>query len=469
MRKISFLFSLNFLYLLMIAAETAAIIFLCLYLPSVLPVAAAFVGVWLLNLAAIALIAARRGSPELNCALALFVTALPVAGAVIYFFTTGAKRQSGKLEVKNAHPQSELERAAIKHCGICGAGYENAVYFKSGEDYFAALIREIKNAEKRVCLEYYIMSRGKIFSELFSALQHAHKNGAEIFIIIDGIGSAFRCGRKDLKKLKSVASVKIFHRLAPAPYSRLNFRDHRKIATIDGKVAFTGGINIADEYANIKSPHGYWKDTGVAIYGGAAEIFEGMFFSVLRKKHTMDCPEGGRFRCLPYYDCPPHNSSFCEDLYAYAIANAKERVHITTPYFCTGEKLSSALAFAAARGVDVRIIIPHIPDKKYAFELSKASAAQLENRGVKFYEYTPGFMHSKIMVCDDSLYIGSYNFDHRSMRLNYECGVVLGDKPAEDAERDFRECLQLSAPLCDKPSKLRALYRFFLKLAAPLM
>ncbi len=469
MRKTSFFFSLNFLYLLMIAAETAAIVFLCLYLPSVLPVAAAFVGVWLLNLVAIALIAARRGSPEINRALALFVTALPVAGAVIYFFTACGKRQSGHFKIENANPQTESERAAL-NCGAgCGAEYDNAVYFKNGTDYFAALFREIRSAQKRVCLEYYIVSRGRIFSELFSALQRARKNGAEIFIIMDGIGSAFRCGRKELKKLKSVAEVKIFHKLAPLPYSRLNFRDHRKIASIDGRVAFTGGINIADEYANVKSPHGYWKDTGVAVYGSAAAIFEGMFLSVLRKKHTAVCPEGGDSRCLVYGDRPPNNAGFCEDLYAYAIANAKERVHITTPYFCAGEKLFSALAFAAARGVDVRIIIPHIPDKKYAFELSKASAAELEKRGIKFYEYTPGFMHSKSMVCDDLLYIGSYNFDYRSMRLNYECGVALSGRAAEDAERDFWECLRLSAPLCDTPSKLRRAYRFFLKLAAPLM
>ena len=362
-----------------------------------------------------------------------------------------------------------MERAAWEAGGGCGAGYDRAEYFAGGEQYFAALIHEIAAAKKRVYLEYFIISRGKVFAELFAALQRAHKNGAEIFIIMDGIGSAFRCGRKELKKLKSIGSVKIFHRLAPLPYSRLNFRDHRKIAAIDGKVAFTGGINIADEYANVQSPHGYWKDSGVAIYGGAAEVFEGMFLSVLRKKYYMDCPDGGEHRCIPYTDCPPHNSGFCEDLYAYAIANAKERVHITTPYFCAGEKLSSALAFAAARGVDVRIIIPHIPDKKYAFELSKAAASSLERRGVKFYEYTPGFMHSKIMVCDNSLYVGSYNFDYRSMQLNYECGVVLEGKAAIDAERDFWECLRLSAPLCDKPSRIRKMYRFFLKLIAPLM
>ncbi len=453
----------------MIAAETAAIIFLCLYLPSFLPVAATFVGVWLLNLAAVTAIAARRGSPEINCALALFVTALPVAGAVIYFFVAGGKRRNGMLEIKNAQTENGLERAALKSLAGCGVGYDKAVYFKSGSDYFTALFREIANAKQRVYLEYFIISRGKVFAELFSALQRAKKNGAEILIIIDGIGSAFRCGRKELKKLRSVAEVKIFHRLSPLPYSRLNFRDHRKIAAIDGKVAFTGGINIADEYANMISPHGYWKDTGVAVYGSAAAVFEGMFLSVLRKRYSMDYPEGGAHRCLAYSDCPPHNSGFCEDLYVHAIENAKERVHITTPYFCAGEKLSSALAFAAARGVDVRIIIPHIPDKKYAFELSKSAASELEKHGVKFYEYTPGFMHSKITVCDNELYIGSYNFDYRSMQLNYECGVALAGEAAEDAERDFWECLRLSAPLHDNPSKLRRAYRFFLKLVAPLV
>lgn len=274
-----------------------------------------------------------------------------------------------------------------------------------------------------------------------------------------------------MKKLKTVgAEVKVFHRLKPLIYSRINFRDHRKIAAIDGKVAFTGGINIADEYANIDSPHGYWKDTGVAVYGAAAEVFEGMFLSVWNKSYKTEISGSGKYRCLPFYDSPPHRAGFCENAYAAAINSARERVHIFTPYFCATDKTAAALEFAAMRGVDVRIIIPHIPDKKYTFELSKASALPLAAKGVRFYEYTPGFMHAKSMVCDDSAFIGTYNFDFRSMRLNYECGIMFKGEICEQVERDFWDCLRLSSPFCEgKISPFRRVLRFILKLFAPLM
>ncbi|MDE6104623.1 MAG: cardiolipin synthase, partial [Clostridia bacterium] len=143
---------------------------------------------------------------------------------------------------------------------------------------------------------------------------------------------------------------------------------------------------------------------------------------------------------------------------------------IMTPYFCVSEKLFTALEFAARRGVDVRIILPHIPDKKYAFELSKTCAEKLIPSGVKFYEYTPGFMHAKSMICDDGAYVGSYNFDFRSMRLNCECGLFLRGEIAARIERDFWECLRVSEPMKKvKLSPFRKIIRYFLKLLAPLM
>lgn len=466
-----FIFSLNFLYLLVIAAETVAIIFLCIYIPAVLPVAAAIIGIWLVTLTAVISVVCRGGSPEINLSLVLFLIALPLAGAVIYAFSLFCRKKCGMLTVTGAPAAEGMEAAAYQSCGTCGAGYDRAVYFKNGEQFFPLLFKEIENAKERVYLEYFIVRKGEIFSRLLSALRTAKNNGAEIRIIIDGIGSAFKTRRKDFKKLKALgAEIKIFHRLVPLIYTRLNNRDHRKIAAIDGKVAFTGGFNIADEYANINSPLGYWKDTGVALYGEAARIFEAMFLSVWDFGYETQFRSDGKYRCLPYYDSPPHRAGFCENAYMTAISAAKERVHIFTPYFCPGDKLASALEFAAMRGVDVRIIIPHIPDKKYAFELSKASAIPLAEKGVKFYEYTPGFMHAKSLVCDGCAFIGSYNFDFRSMRLNYECGVMFEGEICREAEKDFWECLRLSSPLREgKLSFPRRLYRFIIKLFAPLM
>lgn len=464
------LFSLNFIYLILIAAEIAAIIFLCILLPAYVPLTAAIILIWVLNLVAGMTAYFKGASPEISCSVILMIIALPVAGAVVYLFSLMRKRGRGLVKITNATAQSGEENIVKSLCGTGGVGYDRAVYLKNGTEYFNLLIGEIGQAKKCVYLEYFIVHRGEIFSRLLSALRAAKGNGAEIKFIIDGIGSAFKIGRRDLKLLRSAgADVRVFHRIKPLFYTGLNNRDHRKIAVIDEKVAFTGGFNIGDEYANIENPYGYWKDNGVAIYGAAAKVFEAMFLSVWNKDNETERAEGGKYRCIPYYDSPPRLSGVAENVYMTAISSARERVHILTPYFCAGEKLAAALTLAAMRGVDVRIIIPHIPDKKYAFELSRTCATKLMESGIKFYEFTPGFMHAKSMVCDDRAFIGTYNLDFRSLRLNYECGVIFDGYMCEQIERDFSESMSLSLPL--KPVKakpFRSVYRFFLKLFAPL-
>ncbi|MDE5729804.1 MAG: PLDc N-terminal domain-containing protein, partial [Clostridia bacterium] len=423
MRKlVKTIFSINFLYLVLIAAQVAAIIFLCLTLPSVLPLALAFAVVWLLNAIAACVLFSRKGAPEVKCAWFVLITALPVAGALIYFFATfkiqpcGGALKVTAQECDSANlPQTDLLKslapAAQKTCGTGLAGYEKAEYFADGAEFFSSVCREIERAKRSVFVEFFIIGRGKIFNSFITAVQKARENGAEVRLLIDGVGSAFKISRKDLKRLKSNGvKVKIFHRLTPLPRASLNLRDHRKIITVDGEVAFTGGFNLADEYANITSPYGYWKDTGLAVYGGAAKVFEGMFLSVWDGGCTVNLPADGRFFCLPYYDSPPHKGFF-EDAFVCAVNNAKERVYITTPYFCGSAKVISALEFAAKRGVDVKIILPHIPDKKYAFGLSKAFAHEVAKSGVKVFEFTPGFMHAKCVICDGTVFLGSYNLD----------------------------------------------------------
>ena len=463
--------NLNFIYLILIAAEIAAIIFLCIWLPSYLPLTAAvFAATWILNLVAGIVAYLRGASPEISCSVILAIIALPIAGALLYLFSALHKKRRGVLKINGLNPQNGEERTVNRLCGTGGVGYDRAVYLKSGEEYFSLLFKEIARAESCICLEYFIVHKGKTFDSLVNALRAAKETGAEIRFIIDGIGSAFKMGRREIKRLRAIGvSVKVFHRLKPLFYTGLNNRDHRKIATIDGKVAFTGGFNIGDEYANISSPYGYWKDTGVAIYGAAAKVFEGMFFALWDRKHETEISDSGKERCIPFFDSPPSLSGVAENLFMTAISSASERVHIFTPYFCGGEKINAALSLAALRGVDVRIIIPHIPDKKYAFELSRTCATKLTAHGVKFYEYTPGFMHAKSMVCDDRAYIGTYNFDFRSLRLNHECGVVFGGDMCEQIERDFLDCVQLSMPFMPQKAKVfRTVYRFFLKLFAPL-
>ncbi len=469
MRFLRTVFTLNFLYIVLIAAQIAAIIFLCLYVPSVIPLAAAYAGTFLLSGLTAAVLLVRCGSSEAKCAWFLPIAAIPVAGAVIYLIATAGKKKYGTLKVR-ANALSPEGACANSVCGTCEAGYDFAVYFKDGAKLFNRLFFEMEKAKNSIYIEFFIVSAGSVFDRFVAALRQAKANGATVKMLIDGVGSAFKLRRKDVNRLKEAgAEVKVFRRITPFPRSRLNFRDHRKIITIDGKVAFTGGVNLADEYANIASPYGAWKDTGVAVYGAAAKIFEGMFLAMWLGEYQTEFSGGGKAICLPYCDNPACKG-YCEDAYVRAISAAERRVHIMTPYFCVTEKLAGALEFAARRGVDVKIILPHIPDKRYAFELSKACAHTLEPAGVKFFEYTPGFMHAKALICDDRVFLGSYNMDFRSMRQNFECGVAFGKELCEETEADFEECLSLSQPLTEgRISPAKRFSRLILKLFAPLM
>lgn len=458
----------NFWIIVLIAAQVAAIIFLCLYLPVFLPITVAFAAMWLLTAVTSVVLLIRCGSPEVKCAWFLIIAILPIAGALAFFIATFKHKPQGILKINSE--EDGLARAANELCGTTAAGYDKAEYFPTGIQFWNRAIAEIEQAEKSVYIEFFIVARGQLLNRVIGALERAHGRGAEIKIICDGVGSALRISRKDIKRLgKSGMEVKIFHRLPPFPHSDINLRDHRKIIAIDGRVAFTGGVNLADEYINIDSPYGYWKDTGLAVYGEAAKVFGGMFLAMWKGKHKMPAPGRGAQNCLPYYDCPGCKA-FSEDAYIWAISTAKERVHILTPYFCVSDRVANALAFTALRGVDVTVIIPHIPDKKYAFEVSKAFAHRLKSVGIKFFEYTPGFMHAKAVICDGKVFLGSYNFDFRSTHYNYECGALFDGEICEEAERDFKESLALSAEMQHgKLSRRKRLSCFILRLFAPLI
>lgn len=475
MRHFSGLFTLNFLYIVLIAAQVAAIVFLCAYLPAALPLALSYALIRLASVAAACALFSRGGDDGGKCAWFMLLAVLPLAGALLFAATSIRAKPCGIVTAPPDLPAQEGQASAANAaCGTYAAPYEEAAYFKCGQDYFTALLSAIEGARCFVYLEYYIIGRGRVFQNVVRALERARANGAEIKILADGIGSAFRLGRAERKKLKALgAEVRLFHRLVPLPQAGLNCRDHRKIAAIDGVTAFTGGINLADEYANLDSPYGYWKDTGVEVRGQAAQLFADMFLAMWEGSHTA-APAAAALRaggqtCLPFYDSPP-DRAFSEDAFLRAISAATERVYIMTPYFCAGGKLFAALSFAAARGVDVKVILPHVPDKKCVFEISKAYACSLAKSGVQFFEYTPGFLHAKCLLCDGGVFLGSYNFDCRSLHFNHECGVYFTGKMAEEAARDFAECLALSAPLSEgRLSFARRFSRFVLKLFSPLI
>lgn len=454
-----FLFSKLFLCILVAAAYIAAVVFLCIFVPSLMRVTVALSTVYILSAAVAFFVLSRDIPPEFKCAWLALIAALPPVGAVVYLLVSYRKR-------------------GCKRCLLCetplppSVAYDRFVYFKDGTAYFDLLFAEIERAKKYIYLEYYIVAKGVIFEKLLYRLKKAKERGVEIKIIIDGLGSALRLPKGKLKELKRAgAGVKIFHKLNPLPLYKLNFRDHRKIAVIDGNAAFIGGINIADEYSNLRSPHGYWKDTGAAFYGDAAKAFSQLFLSSYEKTGKLTVkPSYGERTLVPVYDGPPAQSGFCENAYCRSINAAEKRVWILTPYLCVGDKLKSALIYAAMRGADVKIIIPHIPDKKLTYLITKSFAEELARGGVKIFEYTPGFMHAKTLICDGEAYLGSYNLDYRSMRINFECGAGIHGDDADEIARDFLGCLAVSDPLKAKRKNIFSrLATSFLRLFAPLV
>lgn len=463
MRVVRFLFSKFFICITFIAALTAAIIFLCVYIHSLLPAAAAVALAYALSLSAAIALLSGESPAEFKCGWLTAIVALPVAGAALYFLSLLCRGRCDNPPVK------------IPPCGC--DGWE---YFSDGAQYLDRLIALVSVARRNVYLEYYIISRGHIWGALLSELEKAVDRGVEVKIIYDALGSALKAPKKDFKRLaKKGAQIKIFNRLLPLPLSRLNFRDHRKIAVIDDGAVFLGGVNIGDEYANLTFPHGHWKDGGALLYGQVAEVFSRLFLSSFGQADTDDnqtaCPPQNverpksKAEVLPVADDPDRLGSACEDLLAAHVYGAEKRVFIFTPYLCMGEKLEDALAFASRRGADVKIIIPAVPDKKLTYAITRSYCARLSDCGVGIYEYTPGFMHFKGVVCDDRALIGSYNLDFRSMRLNYENGVWCDGSLAQEMANDFVSCLAVSKQFSE--GKVRAgkkLIRTLLRLFAPL-
>ena len=459
-----FIFSRLFFCIIVIAVIFTAIIFLCLYLHSLLPAALGIVWAYALSVTSALFLFCRDGRGDYKCAWLAVIAALPVVGAILYAFScTGIS----KREIAPPPPLSS---------------YKDCEYFKDGARYLSRLRQCVAAAKKSVCLEYYIISKGRIWGLLCQELQKALERGVSVKILYDGLGSAVHAPKRDFKLLERAgAQIKVFNKLLPFPVSRLNCRNHRKIAAIDGECVFLGGVNIADEYANLSSPHGYWKDGGIMLKGAVAADYERIFLADFCSTVTTDMrtqptasngencgssANGKPVRIIA--DEPANTDGCCEELIAAKIYCATERVCVLTPYLCVGEKLKDALLYAAGRGTRVQIIIPEIPDKHITYEITLAFAAELNDRGIEVYRYTPGFMHAKCMICDNEALLGSYNFDFRSMRLNYECGVWVGGEVAHCALEDFKESLILSRRIDKRASTARRIARGALKLFAPL-
>lgn len=333
-------------------------------------------------------------------------------------------------------------------------------YYKSGEEMFPFMLEEMKKAEKYILLEYFIIDHGKMWEEMLKVLLEKASQGVQIRIIYDDFGCMMTLPpnyERYLESLHENIRCMTFNTIVPLFAVRMNNRDHKKILVVDGKVAFTGGINIADEYIAEKRRYGYWKDTGLCVRGEAVRSFVQMFFYMWNafrddKEELKDFPvitektgEEG-IRIQPYDDSPFDKISVGEAVYLDMIHRSVKYVWIFTPYLLLDDSLRQALCQAAARGVDVRIVTPGIPDKKMVYRLTRANYAILMEAGVKIYEYTPGFIHAKSMLCDgESAVVGTINLDYRSLYFHFENAVYFSNCKAVDAlKRDCEETFALS-------------------------
>ena len=358
-------------------------------------------------------------------------------------------------------------------------------YFKSGEEKFEVLLQELKKAEKFIFLEYFIVDEGMMWGKILEILAMKAKEGVEVKVLIDG-SCQFTTLPHDyplmLKKLG--IECRMFAPVMPFVSTHYNYRDHRKIAVIDNRVAFTGGINLADEYINHINRYGHWKDTAVMLRGQAVESFTLMFLQMwmIEKKgldlhqYLIECPvlkTSGYV--IPYADNPLDNEKVGQKVYMDILNRAVNYVHIMTPYLILDHELENAIKFAAQRGVDVKIMVPGVPDKKTPYALMKTHYASLLEAGVQIYEYTPGFVHAKVFVSDDvKAVVGTINLDYRSLVHHFECAVYLYKTECIfEIERDFQntlsQCTEVDESSLKKISPITKLMGFVLKVLAPLM
>ena len=377
-----------------------------------------------------------------------------------------------------------------------------STFFASGEEMFERLKSELLKAERYIFLEYFIIEHGKMWNEILEILLQKVKEGVEVRIIYDDMGCFLRLPNKYEKLLKKYGiRVAKFNPFVPFFSVEQNNRDHRKITVVDGKVAFTGGINLADEYIGIVEKFGKWADNAVMIEGNAAWSFALMFLQMWDITHkgkgedishflpdpplfevpqkdavtpkTPGLPRADKL-ILPYADSPLDSENIGALVYMDIIQNAKKYVYITTPYLIIDDQMLTALTYAAKSGVDVRIITPHKWDKRLVHMATRSYYHTLWENGVKIYEYTPGFMHAKMVVSDDEIaVVGSINFDYRSFYLHFECGAYLYNTDSVAAVKDaFLAYEDASAEVTPKPQRrdvFSSLYHAILRLLAPLL
>ncbi|MDO5043851.1 MAG: cardiolipin synthase [Coriobacteriia bacterium] len=335
-------------------------------------------------------------------------------------------------------------------------------YFPTGEAWYASFMEDIKQAKHSIFIEFFIIEEGVMLNPLLDLLELKAKEGLDVRLLYDDLGSAFRVARNFPAQMEA-RGIKCspFNARGLKLSFVLNNRDHRKIVVIDSKISYTGGCNIADEYINAKQRFGVWKDTMVRLDGEASKSFSILFLEMWSfargeiepnierltpdSSYYEDCENDGFVQ--PFGDASPLNRlQTGKDVYLNAIQDARSSIYITTPYLIMDQETLSTLRIAAQMGLDVRIITPGIPDKRFVYEVTRANYTELLRAGVKIYEFSAGFIHAKSLVADDKIAIVStVNFDYRSFYLHFENGVwMYKSKAVHQCHQDILDTCEVS-------------------------
>ena len=454
----------------------------------------------------------KEENPSYKLAWVIPIMAFPLFGGFFYLMF-GNPRLSHRLSERLTREQDRLTalmppcREACAQAAALGEELRNqseyiartgfppfarteTTYLSPGEEKFRAMLAALEKAERYIFLEYFIIEEGVMWNSILEILERKAAQGVEVRVIYDGFGCLLTLPDDYFKTLRSKGIRCIeFNPLIPVLTMFMNNRDHRKILVIDGHTGFMGGVNLADEYINARVKFGHWKDAAVMLHGDAVWSLVIMFLTMWDSLSDERASDPERFRPLPeelpehknglvqpYTDSPLDREQVGEMVYLNIINRAHRYLYICTPYLIVDNETVTALLLAAKSGVDVRIITPHIGDKWYVHLLTRAYYPQLVRGGVKIYEYTPGFIHSKTFVADDRVAtVGTINLDYRSLYLHFECGVWMADTSCigeirEDFLRTLQCCEQVTpdSPLL-RMGGFKQLIRAVLRLFAPLM
>lgn len=384
----------------------------------------------------------------------LVILTVPVAGVLLYLLF-GNRRTARPLRKRLRRVQEDGQPAPLP----CGGtpfegekrmeqtvrwlehktGYplmraEDVRYYPLGDAMYPDMLTDLRAAKKTIYLEYFIIEPGEMWQSIVDILAQKVREGLDVRVMYDDLGSISTFNFSNALALEKLGIRCVTFNPLLALKGTANYRDHRKMLIVDDAVAYSGGVNLADRYINREHPYGHWKDTGFRLTGAPVRSFTHMFLTFwnafsLQKEEPMPMPPAAAAAepaaqdgwVLSYYDSPLNSEATSNRLYIDLLSQATDYAWFFTPYLMLGDDLLDAMLAAAQRGVDVRIIMPGIPDKKLIFRMSCSFYQVLLTGGVKIYEYTPGFVHAKSLVCDDrAATVGTVNLDYRSLFLHFE-------------------------------------------------